>query len=104
MIFGEFLFYKLGRRRDKSESLHDLLVTAKDGLMRTRIMYGANLSWDPMVKLFNFAKAAGLIEEVEISPSYWRKKPFRGWKTTKKGLEYAKNVYDNFELFKEAEE
>ena len=104
MRMEEFLFYKMGRQRNRSESLHDLLIAAKSGLKKTRIMYGASLSWALMEKQLKFAEAAGLIEEVEIPPSYSRKKPTRGWKTTKKGLKYAQNVYDNSKLLEEAKD
>jgi len=100
----EFLFWKAGKkRRDRSESLHDLLIVAKDGLVKTRIMYGACLSYNPMLKLIKSAKAAGLIVEFDIPPSYWRKKSIRGWKTTEKGLKYAQGVYDNAKLLEEFE-
>ena len=104
MTVNEFLFWKADKkRRDKSESLHDVLIAAKDGLNKTRIMYAACLSYKPMLKLLKSAKAARLIEEVEVPPSYWRKKSIRGWKTTEKGLKYAQGVYDNAKLLEEVE-
>ncbi len=94
----KFLFYKVGGRRSRTESLHDLLVVAKDGLKRTRIASEAILTWYIMIDLLKFAKAEGLIEEVEV-PHYelnWSKpSPAMVWKTTEKGLKYAKNIYDN---------
>ena len=93
-----FLFYKVGGRRIRTESLHDLLVVAKDGLKKTRIAYEATLNWYQMVELLKFAKAEGLIEEVE-APLYELygsiRLPAVVWKTTEKGLKYAKNIYDN---------
>jgi len=100
----EFFFYKTGVTRSRDESLHDLLITAKDGLKRTRIMYGANLSWNPMLKMLKLAEAAGLIEEVE-EPRYGRygkRSPAAVWRTTEKGLRHAKIIYDNFKLLQEA--
>jgi len=95
---NKFLFYKVGGRRSRTESLHDLLVVAKDGLKKTRITYEATLDWYQMVELLKFAKAEGLIEEVEV-PQYElygsKRSPAVIWKTTEKGLSYAKNIYDN---------
>ena len=65
----EFLFYKVGGRRNRTESLHDLLVVAKNGLKKTRIMHEANLTWYLMIELLKFAEAAELVEEVEV-PKY----------------------------------
>jgi len=97
----EFFFYKTGRKRSVSEIMHDMLMTAKDGIRRTPLMYGANVSWERMHALLKSAEAAGLIEKFEIQPSYWRKKPTHGWKTTQKGLEYARGVYENHKLLQE---
>ena len=101
----EFLFYKVGRRRSRTESLHDLLVVAKNELKRTKIMHEANLSWRSMTELLKFAEDAGLIEEVAVLQyeRYGRKKPAIVWKTTEKGLKYAKNIYDNSKRLQEAE-
>jgi len=101
MTFGEFLFHVTKRRRDKAESLHDILVAAREGLKKTKLMYATNLSWAPMFKLLKLAEARGLIEEVEAPPHqrHWKKGPTLVWKTTPKGLEYAKTVYDNYKMF-----
>lgn len=105
MTMDEFLFYKTGGRRDRDESLHDLLITAKNGLKKTRILYGANLTWSTMIELLKFAKAEGLIEEVEVPryEQYGIKKPAFVWRTTEKGLKYAQNIYDNSLLLEEVE-
>ena len=60
-----------------------------------------------MVELLKFAKAEGLIKEVEVPPyKLYRsiRSPAVVWKTTEKGLKYAKDVYDNSKLFQEAKE
>jgi len=92
----EFLFYKVGRRRSRAECLHDLLVVAKDGLKKTRIASEATLNWYQMIELLTFTE--GLIKEVEEPPyKLYRsiRSPAVVWKTTEKGLKYAKNIYDN---------
>jgi len=101
----EFLFHKAVRRRERKESLHDLLVTAKNGLKKTRILHGANLTWSTMIELLKSAESTGLIEEVEVPryEQYGIKKPATVWKTTEKGLKYAKNIYDNSKLLEEVE-
>lgn len=100
MTKDEFLFDMLGRRRDKTEQIHDLLVVAKEGLMKTRLMRYANLNWEPMRKMLVEASAAGLIEEVEM-PQYERygmKNLAIVWKTTEKGLKYVKALHDAFKI------
>ena len=94
----KFLFYKVGRRRNRTEIMHDILFVAKDGLKKTRIASEATLNWYQMVELLKFAKAEGLIKEVEVPPyELYRsiRSPAVVWKTTEKGLKYAKNIYDN---------
>ncbi len=94
----EFIFYIVGGRRNRAECLHDLLVVAKDGLKKTRIASEAALNWYQMIELLTFTEAEGLIKEVE-EPSYKLYRSIRSpavvWKTTEKGLKYAKNIYDN---------
>ncbi|GAH13619.1 unnamed protein product, partial [marine sediment metagenome] len=92
----EFLFYKKTRRRDRTEILHDILIVAKKGMLKTRIMYGVNLSWNVMDELLRFAKKAELIEEVEDPKHHWRKKPTMVWKTTDIGLKYAQDIILEF--------
>lgn len=104
---NEFLYYKIVRLRDRNEALHDLLVTAKKGMKKTRVMYGANLSWNLMKKLLLFAEAEGLIKEVEAPKGqrYYRKdKPTMIWKTTERGLEYARDVYDGSKQLEEIDD
>lgn len=100
---NEFLFHQTGKRRNRNERLYDLLITARNGLIKTRIMYGANLSWETTVKLIKSAEAAGLIEEFEAPHGrrYWKNKPTMIWKTTKKGLKYAESVHDESKSGKE---
>ncbi|GAH88541.1 unnamed protein product [marine sediment metagenome] len=98
-----FFFYTIGRRRNRTEIMHDILMTAQDGILRTRLMGGANLSWAMMHELLKVAQDAGFIEEVDIQPPHWRKKPTRGWKTTKKGLECAQAIHENYKLLQETE-
>ena len=106
MTMEEFLFHKTGIRRGRDEQLHDVLVVAKDGLKRTRVMYESNLGWVSMNELFKSAEAEGLMEEVEAPrrERHWKKKPTIVWKTTEEGLRYAKNIYDNSKLPREIED
>ena len=102
MTIEEFLFHKVSGRRSRTECLHDILIVAKGGLKRTVIMEAARLSWIPMNKLLNVAEAAGLIEAVEVVRRGLRGRTgAAGWKTTDKGLKYAKGVYDNWKLLQE---
>lgn len=102
----EFLFDDLRGRRNRTERLHDMLVVAKKGLKRTRILSGANLSWAPMMDLFKEAQEAGLIEEIPApSGRRWYRKgqPDTVWKTTEKGLKYVRSVYDASKLLRKSE-
>lgn len=103
MTWGKFLFRNNVRLREKTQSMHDFLVVARLGLKKTKIMYAANLSWTSMEKLIVEAEASELIEEIEAPrhQQYWTGKPTMVWKTTQKGLKYAKVIYDNWKQLKE---
>ncbi len=53
-----------------------------------------------MTKLLRTAEEAGLIEEVKVLDyeRYGRKRPAIVWRTTEKGLAYAKGVHENYQL------
>ena len=47
----KFIFYKVGGQMTRTESLHDLLVVAKNGLKKTKITSEAILTWYLMIDL-----------------------------------------------------
>ncbi len=101
-----FFFHRLDRKRDRTERIHDVLIAAKDGEIPSKIMYASSISWAPLQKILKVTEDAKLIVKVDIGDSSWKKRSTLGWKTTEKGLKYARGVYDNSRLLlvREAEE
>jgi len=73
-------------RRSKLEVYLDVLWIIKDGTDKpTRIMYGANLSWNPMQKILNSLVSQGLITEIASEEDSGDKRTPRVYKITQKG-------------------
>ena len=51
-----------GEKRSGVEILQDILRSAAQGHRKTRIMYGANLSYDMLVKYLEFLTSKGFVE------------------------------------------
>lgn len=57
-------------RRSRLEIFIDVLQVVKDGTTKpTRIMYGANLSWNIVQSVLNSMTEQGLIDEIDESQS-----------------------------------
>ena len=80
-------------RRSRFEMYVDVLTEIKRGTgLPTQIMYGANMSWNPLVNTLDKLVAKGFIEEQPIDDSKVSK---RSYTLTEKGgnvLKYLKNV------------
>ena len=77
-------FSETRKRRNSTESLHDLLIAAKNGnKTKTRLMNMGFFSWIRVDELLKVAEGSGLIMRTG-----------KVWKTTEKGLEHAKAIYD----------
>ena len=86
------------RRRSKIEIFIDVLEVIKDGVSKpTRIMYGTNLSWQPLMRVLRSMVDQGLVKEIDSdhnrTPSLERKRDRRTTKLyeiTMKGEEVVK--------------
>ena len=87
----------MGRRRSQLEVHLDVLRTIKDGTDKpTRIMYGSNLSWQPLKKILSYMISQGLVTEIE-SGGRGDKRTSKTYKITQKG----ENVLRYFSRAKE---
>ena len=69
--------------RTRIEIGAQILEIAKDGAIKTRIMYGAYMSWNQLKEYLSALAEDGLIEFIREEQKY---------KTTKKGIEYLKTL------------
>lgn len=87
----------LGRRRSKLEVYLDVLEIIKSGTYKpTRIMYGANLSWIPLMKILTSMVSQGLVMEIEAGDRR-DKRTTKTYSITQKGI----NVLQYFNGVKE---
>ena len=75
------------KRRDKLDIIAEILVIAKDGLLKTQIMYRANLSFAQLNEYLDFLNEINLLEVEKEN----RKKVYR---TTEKGERYLQKYDD----------
>lgn len=68
-------------KRNRLEIMAQILGLCKEPQIRTRIMYGTNLSWRMLVKYLSVMQSIGLLE-VHHSPTEYL--------TTQKGLEFLR--------------
>jgi len=81
------------KRRDRLYILAEILDIAKDGSLKTQIMYRANLSFTQLneyLDLLLSMKLVGIVENREKTM----------YKTTPKGLQYLQNYREIIELLK----
>jgi len=75
------------KRRDKIDIIAEILTIAKDGLLKTQIMYRANLSFAQLNDYLDFLTGMNLLGIEKEN----RKKVY---KTTEKGERYLKKYDD----------
>ncbi len=78
------------RRRDRHDIMAEILKTAKDGKIKTHIMYKAKLSYAQVNEYIPALVNSGFLENNTIRHRKYVKKIY---KTTEKGQEFL----DNFE-------
>ena len=83
----------MGSRRSRFEMYVDILTEIESGTcLPTQIMYGANMSWNPLKRTLDKLVAKGFIDEQSLEGSNISK---RSYTLTEKGgnvLKYLKNV------------
>jgi predicted transcriptional regulator len=76
-------------KRNRLEIMARILGLCEEPKIRTRIMYGTNLSWRMLVKYLSVMQSIGLLE-VHHSPTKYL--------TTQKGLEFLRKWKELTEL------
>ncbi len=84
------------KRRDKLSIIAEILEIAKDGALKTQIMYKANLSFAQLNDYVKFMLKTGLINKFRANGK-------DVYEATNKGLEFVQRHFELTELLKENE-
>ena len=85
------------RRRDRLSIMAEFLDVAREGALKTRIMYQANLSFAQLNEYLTLVIDLNLLEAVKTSERTI-------YKTTEKGLRYLQSYKEIIELLTEGKE
>jgi predicted transcriptional regulator len=85
------------KRRDKLYIIAEILEIAKDGTLKTQVMYRANLSFTQLNEYLGFMLKISLLEKVDIN----NKDVYRA---TDKGVDFMQRYREINELLKTEEE
>lgn len=67
-------------KRDKFDIVQKMLDIAREPVKKTHLIYRANINFAQLVRYLNFLVSSGMLEYIE--------EPFRGYRTTEKGLRF----------------
>jgi len=81
------------KRRDKLYIIAEILEIAKDGVLKTQIMYRANLSFTQLNDYLNFMLKNALLEKASLNDK-------EVYKATKKGIIFLQSYREITELLK----
>jgi len=81
------------KRRDRLYIIAEILEIAKDGTLKTQIMYKANLSFSQLNEYLNFLVGLNLLECKQADGK-------TVYKTTEKGMKYLDNYKEILQLLK----
>lgn len=81
------------KRRDRLFIMAEMLELAREGVLKTRIMYGANLSFAQLNEYLSLLLDLNLLKVIKNSSK-------TVYKTTEKGLRYLKGYKEIRELLK----
>lgn len=81
------------RRRDRLYIIAEILETAKDGVLKTQIMYGANLSFTQLNDYLGFMLKSELLEKVLLNNR-------EVYRATEKGTNFLQRYREITELLK----
>ena len=81
------------KRRDRLYIIAEILEIAKDGTLKTQIMYKANLSFSQLNEYLNFLVSLNLLECKQTGGKTF-------YKTTEKGMKYLDNYKEILQLLK----
>jgi len=79
------------KRRDKLYIIAEVLEIARDGTLKTQIMYRANLSFTQLNEYLGFMVRIGLLERASINTK-------DGYRTSEKGLDFLQRYREIDEL------
>lgn len=79
------------KRRDKLYIIAEVLEIARDGTLKTQIMYKANLSFTQLNEYLSFMLRIGLLEMVNINSK-------DGYRASDKGLDFLQRYHEISEL------
>jgi predicted transcriptional regulator len=77
------------KNRNRMEIVSNILDIARNGALKTHLMYKANLSYMVVTQYLNFLMKTGLIEEILADDG-----PTRLYKTSSKGFKYLEVYQD----------
>jgi len=75
------------KRRDRLYIMGEILEIARDGSLKTQIMYRANLSFAQLNEYLNFLLEVGLLKETSDDGKAI-------YRTTRKGVRFLQNYYE----------
>ena len=81
------------KRRDRLYIIAEILEIAKDGTLKTQIMYKANLSFSQLNEYLSFLVGLNLLECKQTDGK-------TVYKTTEKGMKYLDNYKEMLQLLK----
>jgi len=81
------------KRRDKLYIIAEILEIAKDGILKTQIMYRANLSFTQLNEYLKFMLKTNLVDRIVENDK-------EIYKATQKGLEFLQRYREITELLK----
>jgi len=81
------------KRRDRLYIIAEILEIAKEGTLKTQIMYGANLSFTQLNDYLRFTLRISLLEKI-------RRNDRKIYKTTEKGMDFLQRYREITELLK----
>jgi predicted transcriptional regulator len=82
------------KRRDKLYIVAEILEIVRDGVLKTQIMYRANLSFTQLNEYLKFMLKNELIEKIPVNEK-------EVYKATEKGLDFLQRYRDITELLRE---
>ena len=79
------------KRRDKLYIIAEILEIARDGTLKTQIMYKANLSFTQLNEYLAFMLRIGLLGRVNVNAK-------DGYRASEKGLDFLRRYHEIAEL------
>jgi predicted transcriptional regulator len=80
---------ELSRRRDRHDIVAEILKTAREGKIKTHIMYKAKLSYSQINTYIGLLVEKGFLENTKVRR---KKQTVTMYKTTSKGILFIENI------------